>query len=47
MVNRVLDGNPDDFDFWMQLLDAIERTPGASQETVDEARKFLAHQRSR
>jgi len=47
MVNRVLNGNPDDFDFWMQLLDAIERNPGASQETVDDARKFLAYQRSR
>jgi hypothetical protein len=47
MVNRVLNENPDDRDFWIELLSGVERTSGASQEAVDEARNFLAYQRSR
>jgi hypothetical protein len=47
MVNRVLNDNPSDSGAWLNLLDGIERTPGASLESVEEARKFLAFQRSR
>jgi len=47
MVNRVLNENPEAPDVWIGLLEGVERTPGASEEAVEEARNFLAFQRSR
>jgi hypothetical protein len=47
MVNRVLNANPPDSHYWIQILETVDRTSGASREAVSEARKFLAYQRSR
>jgi hypothetical protein len=47
MVNRVLNANPQDADFWIDLLAGIERAPGVSAEAAAEARQFLTYQRSR
>ncbi len=47
MVNRIINVSPADRDDWMEILEGIEHLPAASQETVREARKFVAYQRSR
>jgi hypothetical protein len=46
MVNRVLNGKPSNRDYWIQILEGVQRNPVASSEAREESREFLAYQRS-
>ncbi|GAA3250201.1 hypothetical protein ACFO1B_39950 [Dactylosporangium siamense] len=45
MVNRVLNQHPSDRAAWMELLESVQGAPTASDEAVNDARRFLAYQR--